>query len=97
MEDTNTRLTALLVEHLGVTADQCTDDALLVPDHDDAGRQLDGPAHLGADSLDVVEIVMACEEEFGIEIPDDDGEKLNRGTVKSLRNLIDDKLAAKAA
>ncbi|MEJ7831284.1 MAG: acyl carrier protein [Nocardioides sp.] len=94
MTDTKTRLTALLVEHLAVTAERCTDDALLVPDHDDQGRQLDGPAHLGADSLDVVEVIMACEEEFGIEIHDDEVDKMNRGTVADLLALIESNLAA---
>lgn len=94
MSETNDRLTALLVDLLGVTAEQCTDDALLVPSHDDRGVQLDGPAHLGADSLDIVEVVMACEEDFGIEISDAEGDPLNRGTVADLRRLIEAKLAA---
>lgn len=98
MSETNTRLTAILVDQLGVTTDQCVDDALLVPDHDDMGRQLESHRpHLGCDSLDVVELVMGCEEAFGIEIFDEEAEQLNRGTVKDLRDLIDSKLVAKAA
>jgi acyl carrier protein len=51
------------VEQLGVSADQVTTDAKFIED-------------LGADSLDTVELVMAFEEEFGIEVPDDEAEKL---------------------
>lgn len=94
-ETTTDRFTRLLVDQLGVTPEQCTPDALLVPEHDDIGRQLESHRpHLGCDSLDVVELVMACEEEFGIEIPDDEAEPLNRGTVKDCIDLIDRKLAA---
>jgi acyl carrier protein len=59
----------IIVEQLGVNADQVTMDASFVED-------------LGADSLDQVELVMAFEEEFGAEIPDEDAEKLKSvGTV----------------
>ena len=64
MED---RVREIIVEQLGVDADQGTRDASFVDD-------------LGADSLDTVELVMALEEEFDIEIPDEDAEKI--GTVK---------------
>jgi len=64
MED---RVREIIVEQLGVDADQVTADASFVDD-------------LGADSLDTVELVMALEEEFDIEIPDEDAEKI--GTVK---------------
>ncbi len=57
----------IIVEQLGVTPDEVTDDASFVED-------------LGADSLDTVELVMAFEEEFGIEISDEDAEKIK--TVK---------------
>ena len=57
------RVRDLIVEQLGVNADQVTDDASFVDD-------------LGADSLDTVELVMAFEEEFGIDIPDEDAEKM---------------------
>jgi acyl carrier protein len=53
----------IIVEQLGVNADQVTPEASFVED-------------LGADSLDTVELVMAFEEEFGAEIPDEDAEKL---------------------
>ncbi len=53
----------IIVEQLGVNADQVTGDASFIED-------------LGADSLDTVELVMAFEEEFGAEIPDEDAEKL---------------------
>ncbi|MCX6894539.1 MAG: acyl carrier protein [Verrucomicrobia bacterium] len=53
----------IIVEQLGVTADQVTPEAKFVED-------------LGADSLDVVELVMALEEKFGREIPDEQAEKL---------------------
>jgi acyl carrier protein len=53
----------IIVEQLGVNADQVTANASFIED-------------LGADSLDTVELVMAFEEEFGAEIPDEDAEKL---------------------
>ena len=53
----------IIVEQLGVNAEQVTPEASFVED-------------LGADSLDTVELVMAFEEEFGAEIPDEDAEKL---------------------
>lgn len=97
MDDTFSRLQALLVTQLGVTAEQVTPEALLVPEHDDIGRQLDShKPHLGCDSLDVVELVMAVEEEWGIEVPDDEAEPLNTGTVADCVALIDKKLAAAA-
>lgn len=53
----------IIVDQLGVSADQVTPEAAFIDD-------------LGADSLDTVELVMAFEEEFGAEIPDEDAEKL---------------------
>lgn len=53
----------IIVEQLGVNPDQVTHDAKFIED-------------LGADSLDTVELVMALEEEFGQEIPDEEAEKL---------------------
>ena len=53
----------IIVEQLGVNADKVTPDAKFIED-------------LGADSLDTVELVMALEEEFGQEIPDEEAEKL---------------------
>ena len=57
------RVKDIIVEQLGVKADQVTADAKFIED-------------LGADSLDTVELVMALEEEFGNEIPDEQAEKL---------------------
>ena len=59
------KVKSIIVEQLGVDADQVTEGASFTDD-------------LGADSLDVVELVMAFEEEFGIEIPDEDAEKIAR-------------------
>lgn len=53
----------IIVEQLSVEADQVTPEASFTED-------------LGADSLDIVELVMALEEEFGLEIPDEDAEKI---------------------
>ena len=63
MSDINERVKDLVVEQLGVSADQVTPKASFIDD-------------LGADSLDTVELVMAFEEEFGIDIPDEDAEKM---------------------
>lgn len=63
MSDINERVKDLVVEQLGVSADQVTPQASFIDD-------------LGADSLDTVELVMAFEEEFGIDIPDEDAEKM---------------------
>ena len=63
------RVKELIVEQLGVKPDQVTPEAKFVED-------------LGADSLDIVELIMALEEEFGIEVPDEQAEKLlNVGDV----------------
>ena len=58
MSETADRVKKIVVEHLGVEADKVTEEASFIDD-------------LGADSLDIVELVMAFEEEFGVEIPDD--------------------------
>ena len=63
MSDIATRVKKLVVDHLGVEEDKVTDKAAFIDD-------------LGADSLDTVELVMAFEEEFGVEIPDDAAEKI---------------------
>jgi acyl carrier protein len=63
MSDVADRVKKIVVEHLGVEADKVVDNANFIDD-------------LGADSLDTVELVMAFEEEFGIEIPDEDAETL---------------------
>lgn len=57
------RVKEIIVEQLGVNAEQVTPEASFIDD-------------LGADSLDSVELIMAFEEEFGAEIPDEDAEKL---------------------
>ena len=59
------KVKGIIVEQLGVDEDQVTENAAFVDD-------------LGADSLDQVELVMALEEEFGLEIPDEDAEKIAR-------------------
>ena len=66
----------IIVEQLGVNAEQVTPEASFIED-------------LGADSLDTVELVMAFEEEFGAEIPDEDAEKLT--TVGAVIKYLDEK------
>jgi acyl carrier protein len=63
MSDIAERVKKIVVEHLGVDEAKVTEQASLIDD-------------LGADSLDQVELVMAFEEEFGVEIPDDAAEKI---------------------
>lgn len=63
MSDKAERVKKIVVEHLGVDADKVTENTSFIDD-------------LGADSLDTVELVMAFEEEFGVEIPDDAAEKI---------------------
>jgi acyl carrier protein len=75
MSDTADRVKKIVVEHLGVDEGKVTDNASFIDD-------------LGADSLDTVELVMAFEEEFGCEIPDDDAEKIL--TVKDAIGFIDE-------
>ena len=74
MSDVADRVKKIVVEHLNVDADKVTDTASFIED-------------LGADSLDTVELVMAFEEEFGCEIPDDAAEKIV--TVKDAVNFIE--------
>ena len=74
MSDTLEKVQAIVVEHLGVEADKVTASASFIED-------------LGADSLDTVELVMAFEEEFGIEIPDDAAETIL--SVGDAINFID--------
>lgn len=66
----------IIVEQLGVNPEQVTPEASFIED-------------LGADSLDTVELVMAFEEEFGAEIPDEDAEKLT--TVGAVNSYLKEK------
>ena len=74
MSDTAERVKKIVIEHLGVDEAKVTEEASFIDD-------------LGADSLDTVELVMAFEEEFEIEIPDEAAEKIS--TVKSAIDFID--------
>lgn len=71
MSDVADKVKKIVVEHLGVDEAKVTDSASFIDD-------------LGADSLDTVELVMAFEEEFSIEIPDDAAEK-----IQTVQNAID--------
>ena len=71
------RVSAIIVEQLGVTKEELTPRASFIDD-------------LGADSLDIVELVMAMEEEFDIEIPDDDAEKIQ--TIKDVVSYVKGKI-----
>jgi len=73
MSNVEDRVKKIVAEQLGVNADQVTPEASFVDD-------------LGADSLDTVELVMALEEEFDTEIPDDQAEKIT--TVKQAIDYI---------
>ncbi|MCG8504022.1 MAG: acyl carrier protein [Sphingomonadales bacterium] len=74
MSETAAKVKKIVVEHLGVDEAKVVDGASFIDD-------------LGADSLDTVELVMAFEEEFNIEIPDDAAEKIQ--TVKDAIDFID--------
>ena len=74
MSETAERVKKIVIEHLGVEAEKVTEDASFIDD-------------LGADSLDIVELVMAFEEEFGVEIPDDAAEKI--ATVRDAISYIE--------
>ena len=74
------KITEIIVEQLGVKPEEVVPEASFVDD-------------LGADSLDTVELVMAVEEEFGIEIPDEDAEKIQ--TVGDAIRYIEEKASAK--
>ncbi|MEK9723513.1 MAG: acyl carrier protein [Rhodospirillaceae bacterium] len=73
MSDVADRVKKIVIEHLGVDEDKVVDNASFIDD-------------LGADSLDTVELVMAFEEEFGCEIPDDAAEKIL--TIKDAADFI---------
>lgn len=70
------KITEIIVEQLGVKPEEVVPEASFVDD-------------LGADSLDTVELVMALEEEFGVEIPDEDAEKIQ--TVGDAIRYIEEK------
>ena len=80
MSGISEKIKSVIAEQLGVKPEEVTDQAKFVDD-------------LGADSLDTVELVMALEEEYGIEIPDEDAEKLT--TVGEAIKYIDEKIASK--
>jgi len=70
------RVKEIIADQLGVSIDQIKPESKFVDD-------------LGADSLDVVELIMAFEEEFGVEIPDEDAEKIS--TVQDVLDYIKQK------
>ncbi len=76
MSETLGRVKNIIVSQLGVDENEVKTESSFVDD-------------LGADSLDVVELVMALEEEFGLEIPDEDAERIN--TVSEVINYLDEK------
>ena len=71
MSDVNERVKKIVVEHLGVDESKVTENASFIDD-------------LGADSLDIVELVMEFEKEFNIDIPDEDAEK-----IRTVQDAID--------
>ena len=72
-DNIETQVKEIIVEQLGVDPEKLTDDAKFIED-------------LGADSLDTVELVMAFEEKFSVEVPDEDAEKLK--SVEDVVNYI---------
>ena len=70
------KIKSIVADQLGVDEDQVTEDASFIDD-------------LGADSLDAVELIMAFEEEFDVEIPDEDAQKIR--TVKDVIEYIESK------
>ena len=77
MSDVAERVKKIVVEHLNVDGEKVTDNASFIED-------------LGADSLDTVELVMAFEKEFDIDIPDEEAEKLR--TVGAAMTYLHDKM-----
>lgn len=80
MSDSAEKVKKIVVEHLGVEADKVTEEASFIDD-------------LGADSLDIVELVMAFEEEFGVEIPT---MRRKRSPPSRMRSTISKRTRAKA-
>lgn len=78
MSEVFERVKAIVIKHLDAPAEKVTDNASFIDD-------------LGADSLDTVELVMAFEEEFGVEIPDDAAEHIQ--TVGDAVKFIEGKMA----
>jgi acyl carrier protein len=78
-QEIEAKVKEIIVEQLGVEEDEVTSEASFIDD-------------LGADSLDTVELVMAFEEAFDIEIPDEDAEKI--ATVKDAIDYVVSKLGA---
>jgi acyl carrier protein len=77
MSGTEDRLAEIIAEQLGITRAEIVPEASFIDD-------------LGADSLDIVELVMAMEERFDIEIPDDDAEKIQ--TIGDAMSYVKDRL-----
>ena len=77
MSNVEEKVKDIIVEELGVEREKLTDEASFIED-------------LGADSLDIVELVMAFEEEFGVEIPDEEAEKLR--TVGDAMSYLHEKI-----
>jgi len=75
MSDSAAKVKEIIINELGVDADKVTDEASFVED-------------LGADSLDTVELVMAFEEEFGIDIPDEDAEQM-RTVGEAIKYIVE--------
>jgi len=71
------RVSAIIIEQLGVTKEELAPKASFIDD-------------LGADSLDIVELVMAMEEEFDIEIPDEDAERIQ--TIEDVIRYVKEKI-----
>ena len=76
-KDIFVKVKGVIIAQLGVTEEEITNEASFIDD-------------LGADSLDTVEIIMDFEEEFGVEIPDEDAEKLT--TIQAALDYIDSRL-----
>ena len=81
MSEIGERVKKIVVEHLGVEPDKVVDNASFIDD-------------LGADSLDTVEMIMAVEEEFDIEVSDDEAERAR--TVADIVRIVDAKQKAPA-
>jgi acyl carrier protein len=81
MDTVDSKVRSILELQLGVEAEEMADDSRIVED-------------LSADSLDTIEIVMACEDEFGIEIADEDAEKIH--TVAEMTLYLERRVLAKS-